>query len=246
MFGAMIRAMVIDRDTAAFRRIIERVGLLRPGAPVDRRRSASTSATSTSSLRDDARRSRGRRSTPRRRAAHLRPHQPDHRRPPTCPSLRDHPAHQPRACTPSSATCRPPPTSAASPRSCGRGSTARRRPRWARPRPTGSPPPTALDADPESAEDAGSLLARCVETFLWSWPVPCAVSRSAACSGDDTSSDDTTPIISLVEDTTPELVDKCAADYVPSSTEPAVATTPAASGPRSPPNRACSLRRRAR
>src|SRR6478735_7824013 len=52
----------------------------------------------------------------------------------------------------------------------------------------------------------------------------------AACSGDDTSSDDTTPIISLVEDTTPELVDKCAADYVPSSTEPAVASAPAASG----------------
>ena len=58
----------------------------------------------------------------------------------------------------------------------------------------------------------------------------CCVTVLAACSGDDTSSDDTTPIISLVEDTTPELVDKCAADYVPSSTEPAVTTTPAASG----------------
>ena len=52
----------------------------------------------------------------------------------------------------------------------------------------------------------------------------------AACSGDDTSSDDTTPIISLVEDTTPELVDKCAAHYVPTSTEP-VAVATAASTP---------------
>src|SRR3954464_15950272 len=52
----------------------------------------------------------------------------------------------------------------------------------------------------------------------------------AACSGDDTSSDDTTPIISLVQDTTPELVDKCATDYVPSSTEPAAVAT-AASAP---------------
>jgi predicted unusual protein kinase regulating ubiquinone biosynthesis (AarF/ABC1/UbiB family) len=33
VFGDMIRAMVFERDTARFRRIIERVGLLRPGEP---------------------------------------------------------------------------------------------------------------------------------------------------------------------------------------------------------------------
>jgi predicted unusual protein kinase regulating ubiquinone biosynthesis (AarF/ABC1/UbiB family) len=33
-FGEMIRALVIDRDTARYRRIIEEIGLLHPGAPV--------------------------------------------------------------------------------------------------------------------------------------------------------------------------------------------------------------------
>ncbi|MGH9112645.1 MAG: ABC1 kinase family protein, partial [Acidimicrobiales bacterium] len=34
VFGDMIRAMVNDRDTAGYRRILERIGMLRPGAPV--------------------------------------------------------------------------------------------------------------------------------------------------------------------------------------------------------------------
>ncbi len=34
VFGGMIRPMVIDHDPAAFRRAVERAGLLRPGAPV--------------------------------------------------------------------------------------------------------------------------------------------------------------------------------------------------------------------
>jgi predicted unusual protein kinase regulating ubiquinone biosynthesis (AarF/ABC1/UbiB family) len=33
VFADMIRAMVFERDTARFRKIIERVGLLRPGEP---------------------------------------------------------------------------------------------------------------------------------------------------------------------------------------------------------------------
>ena len=35
VFSQMIRAMVLDRDVAAFRRVIESVGLLPPGAPFD-------------------------------------------------------------------------------------------------------------------------------------------------------------------------------------------------------------------
>jgi predicted unusual protein kinase regulating ubiquinone biosynthesis (AarF/ABC1/UbiB family) len=34
VFGEMIRAMVNERDTARYRRILERIGMLRPGAPV--------------------------------------------------------------------------------------------------------------------------------------------------------------------------------------------------------------------
>jgi len=34
VFGDMIRAMVIEQDTARFRTVIERIGLLRPGTPV--------------------------------------------------------------------------------------------------------------------------------------------------------------------------------------------------------------------
>jgi len=34
LFGDMIRAMVIDRDTARYRAIVERIGMLRPGTPV--------------------------------------------------------------------------------------------------------------------------------------------------------------------------------------------------------------------
>src|ERR687898_134025 len=34
LFGEMLRAMVADGDTARYRRIIERIGMLRPGAPV--------------------------------------------------------------------------------------------------------------------------------------------------------------------------------------------------------------------
>jgi predicted unusual protein kinase regulating ubiquinone biosynthesis (AarF/ABC1/UbiB family) len=34
VFGDMIRAMVVERDTARFRRVIEGIGLLRPGTPV--------------------------------------------------------------------------------------------------------------------------------------------------------------------------------------------------------------------
>jgi hypothetical protein len=35
VFTAMVRAMVVDRDVAAFRRVIEAAGLLAPGAPFD-------------------------------------------------------------------------------------------------------------------------------------------------------------------------------------------------------------------
>jgi predicted unusual protein kinase regulating ubiquinone biosynthesis (AarF/ABC1/UbiB family) len=37
LFGEMIRAMVIDRDTARYREIVERIGMLRPGTPVSDR-----------------------------------------------------------------------------------------------------------------------------------------------------------------------------------------------------------------
>jgi len=37
LFGDMIRAMVNDRDTARYREIVERIGMLRPGAPVSDR-----------------------------------------------------------------------------------------------------------------------------------------------------------------------------------------------------------------
>ncbi len=37
LFGDMIRAMVNDRDTARYREIVERIGLLRPGTPVSDR-----------------------------------------------------------------------------------------------------------------------------------------------------------------------------------------------------------------
>jgi predicted unusual protein kinase regulating ubiquinone biosynthesis (AarF/ABC1/UbiB family) len=37
LFGDMIRAMVNDRDTARYRSILERIGMLRPGAPVSDR-----------------------------------------------------------------------------------------------------------------------------------------------------------------------------------------------------------------
>jgi predicted unusual protein kinase regulating ubiquinone biosynthesis (AarF/ABC1/UbiB family) len=37
LFGDMIRAMVNDRDTARYREILERIGMLRPGAPVSDR-----------------------------------------------------------------------------------------------------------------------------------------------------------------------------------------------------------------
>jgi predicted unusual protein kinase regulating ubiquinone biosynthesis (AarF/ABC1/UbiB family) len=37
LFGEMIRAMVNDRDTARYREIVERIGMLRPGTPVSDR-----------------------------------------------------------------------------------------------------------------------------------------------------------------------------------------------------------------
>jgi predicted unusual protein kinase regulating ubiquinone biosynthesis (AarF/ABC1/UbiB family) len=37
LFGDMIRAMVSDRDTARYREIVERIGMLRPGTPVSDR-----------------------------------------------------------------------------------------------------------------------------------------------------------------------------------------------------------------
>ena len=49
LFGDMIRAMVNDRDTARYREIVERIGMLRPGTPGPIGRCVTTSATSTSS-----------------------------------------------------------------------------------------------------------------------------------------------------------------------------------------------------
>ena len=137
VFEEMIRAMVLDRDIAGVPPASSSGSAsCRPASSLRRGRARTTSGTSTSSCwrtrcMDDHPGVRPR-ETVRRFFDLTGPARRHHEGGQPAAVVRDHPAHQPGPVRPVRRAGRHGATGAASPRSCGRSSTARRRRRWAR------------------------------------------------------------------------------------------------------------------